>query len=92
MWKTRCLAVLVLLLFAGGASAHRWTYPGDLNSHLTQTHGVSTAGLSREQMLNLHDSIHEGRVYEASAGQASRSSVTFRTYQRRFAPFRVFRR
>jgi hypothetical protein len=42
--------------------SHR-PYPGDLGSHLSGTHGVSTAGMSREQMLDLHDSLHESRAY-----------------------------
>lgn len=36
-----------------------WSYPGDLASHLQSTHGVSTAGLSRKQLLDLHDYLHE---------------------------------
>lgn len=38
-----------------------WTYPGTIDGHLRSTHGVSAAGMSREQMLNLHDALHEGR-------------------------------
>lgn len=37
-----------------------WSYPGSLDSHLEGTHGVSTAGMSRQEKLNYHDSLHEG--------------------------------
>lgn len=37
-----------------------WSYPGTIDSHLESTHGVSTAGMSRQEKLNLHDSLHEG--------------------------------
>jgi hypothetical protein len=43
------------------ASAGHWSYPGTIDSHLQSTHGVSTAGMTREQMLNTHDALHEGR-------------------------------
>lgn len=39
-----------------------WTYPGTIENHLASGHGVSTSGMTREQMLNLHDSLHEGAV------------------------------
>ena len=38
-----------------------WTYPGDLSDHLRTTHGVSVDGLSKEQMLNYHDVLHESQ-------------------------------
>lgn len=41
-------------------SAGHWTYPGTISNHLEGAHGVPTAGMSRQQMLNLHDSLHEG--------------------------------
>lgn len=37
-----------------------WTYPGTISNHLERDHGVSTSGLTRQEQLNLHDSIHEG--------------------------------
>lgn len=37
-----------------------WSYPGTIDNHLESTHGVSTAGMTREQKLSLHDSLHEG--------------------------------
>lgn len=37
-----------------------WSYPGTIDSHLESTHGVATAGLTRQQKLNLHDALHEG--------------------------------
>lgn len=38
----------------------RWTWPGNLSSHLQGTHGVSTAGLSRAEQIELHDRLHNG--------------------------------
>lgn len=37
-----------------------WTYPGNIDDHLQYAHGVSPAGLTHEQKLSLHDSLHEG--------------------------------
>jgi hypothetical protein len=37
-----------------------WSFPGTIESHLEGTHGVATAGMSRQEKLNLHDSLHEG--------------------------------
>lgn len=42
-------------------SSNHWSYPGTIDGHLQSTHGISTAGMSREQMLSTHDAIHEGR-------------------------------
>lgn len=47
-----------------------WSYPGTIESHLESTHGVATAGMTRQQKLNLHDSLHEGTV-TASAYRSS---------------------
>jgi hypothetical protein len=38
------------------------TFPGTIAGHLQASHGVSVAGMSREQILSLHDSLHEARV------------------------------
>lgn len=43
------------------SSAGHWTYPGTITNHLQGAHGVPTNGMSREQMLDLHDALHEGR-------------------------------
>lgn len=45
---------------AGPSPPGHWTYPGSIDSHLQTEHGVSVSGMSRSQMLNLHDSLHEG--------------------------------
>ncbi len=37
-----------------------WSYPGTIDNHLEEDHGVSTAGMTRQQKLDLHDSLHEG--------------------------------
>jgi hypothetical protein len=42
-------------------SRGHWSYPGTISGHLQGTHGVSTAGMTREQMLDTHDALHEGR-------------------------------
>jgi len=39
----------------------QWTYPGDIRSHLASSHGTTaTAGMSKDQMESLHDSLHNG--------------------------------
>jgi hypothetical protein len=43
-----------------GINRGHWSFPGDIDSHLENDHGVSTAGMSRQQKLDLHDSLHEG--------------------------------
>jgi hypothetical protein len=40
-------------------SRGHWTYPGTISYHLRNKHGVNVAGMSREQMLNFHDALHE---------------------------------
>lgn len=37
----------------------RWTWPGDLRTHLRQVHGV-TESLTQDQAEALHDALHEG--------------------------------
>ncbi len=37
-----------------------WTYPGTIETHLPNDHGVSAAGLSLEEQLTLYDQLHEG--------------------------------
>lgn len=41
-----------------------WTYPGRIEDHLPSGHGVDPTGMSREEMLNLHDALHEGRAVQ----------------------------
>ncbi len=43
------------------ASQH-WSYPGDITTHLQSSHGVSSQGMSTEQLKTLHDSLHESQV------------------------------
>lgn len=47
-------------------SLTHWSYPGTIQNHLATDHGVSTSGMSRQEMLNLHDALHEGRVAASS--------------------------
>lgn len=60
------------------ARAGHWTYPGEIGNHLASSHGVSSAGMSREQMLDLHDSLHEGtsvRAVQYSPVSSTRAGV-----------------
>lgn len=48
---------------------NHWTHPGTIDGHLNSDHagqllalGISTDGMTREQMLDLHDSLHEGTL------------------------------
>jgi hypothetical protein len=43
------------------SSGPHWTYPGDIASHLQNDHGQSVSGMSVDQQLTLHDSIHESQ-------------------------------
>lgn len=36
-----------------------WSYPGDIASHLRNTHGINPTGMTREQMLTAHDLARE---------------------------------
>lgn len=54
----RRVATAVTAPIGGG----HWTFPGNIDSHLQNTHGVSTSGMTYEQKLNLHDALHEGRT------------------------------
>lgn len=38
-----------------------WSYSGTIESHLKSAHGVESAGMSSEQKLTLHDSLHTGK-------------------------------
>ena len=53
-----------------------WTYPGTIENHLESTHGVATAGMSRQEKLNLHDSLHEGTETAPQATYPSVQSTT----------------
>lgn len=63
-----------------------WSYPGEIDDHLRQTHGKTTTGMTREEMLNLHDAIHEGR----SPGIVSKAAPVKnrRDTRRRFKGFK----
>jgi len=57
--------------------AGHWSYPGDIDSHLEGTHGVSTAGMTHAQKLDLHDSLHEG-TRGVAAYRAIRTEAEYR--------------
>lgn len=40
-------------------SNQHWTFPGKIEDHLKKDHAADISGLSREQMLDLHDSLHD---------------------------------
>lgn len=56
------LLVLCFSLFASSTASAHWSFPGTIDRHLQADHGINTRGMSYEQMLNLHDSIHESRA------------------------------
>lgn len=66
--------------------AGHWSYPGDIDSHLEGTHGVATAGMTRQQKLDLHDALHEGTATQSvvpkyrPAASGGGSSGTIRGY------------
>lgn len=47
------------------ARAGHWSYPGEISNHLAREHNVNVSGMTREQMLNLHDSLHESAPVQA---------------------------
>lgn len=53
-----------------------WSYPGTIDAHLEGTHGVATAGMTREQKLDYHDALHEGRAPTKSSYSYYGPSVT----------------
>lgn len=42
-------------------SSNHWSYPGDISTHMQTAHGQDVYGMSVEQQLSLHDSIHESQ-------------------------------
>jgi hypothetical protein len=40
----------------------QWTYPGDIVTHVSTVHGISTAGKSKEQLEREHDAAHNAVV------------------------------
>lgn len=36
----------------------QWTYPGDIATHVSTVHGISTAGKTKEQLEREHDAAH----------------------------------
>jgi hypothetical protein len=58
------------------SSGPHWTFPGSIENHLQSGHGINTSNMSRDQMLSLHDSLHEGKV---STTQPSPLRTTYST-------------
>jgi hypothetical protein len=40
----------------------QWTYPGDIVTHVSTVHGISTEGKSKEQLEREHDAAHNAVV------------------------------
>ena len=57
------LLAAVLCFFSTNLFAQHWSYSGSISNHLQSEHGQSVAGLTTEQMLNLHDSLHYAEKY-----------------------------
>lgn len=79
LFASLILALIFSIAASSTANAQHWSYPGHIEHHLRVDHGVSTAGMSLEQMLNAHDYIHQGfagtqRSYQP-VRQASRRVV-----------------
>ena len=86
--------LLTSFAYAGNPPGH-WSFPGDIRSHLQQGHGIPTAGMSYEQMLNMHDHLHETgqpvRVQKRTIQQPAQHSI--KRYQPTRRPvFFLFRR
>ncbi len=71
------------------SSGPHWTYPGSHNdptgvhikNHLAnEIHGINTSGMSKEQMLSLHDSLHEGRVSNTQPTPVQQTTYSTRSY------------
>ncbi len=61
------------------ARVGHWSYPGEIGNHLAKDHGVSTAGMTREQQLQLHDSLHEGTQVVVRSSQPVMPVVSYPT-------------
>lgn len=73
------------------ASGNHWGYPGDLGQHLLSSHGISTAGMSHEQMLAAHDAAHRRLRRSSDTSYSGRAPVVTR-YVRPFVGRLFFRR
>jgi hypothetical protein len=56
---------------------YRWTYPGDLGSHLRSVHGVDILGMSRNEMLQKHDALHNAELANKQAAPAQNIVVQY---------------
>jgi hypothetical protein len=59
------LRTVAAVVAAPIARAGHWSYPGEISNHLAVGHNVNASGMTREQMLNLHDSLHESAPVQA---------------------------
>jgi len=54
-----------------------WSFPGNITNHLQTDHGQTISGMSTEDQLRLHDSIHTSSRSSYSSSYSS-SSYSFR--------------
>jgi len=55
----------------------RWTFPGDLTTHLQTTHGQNVSGMSVADQLKLHDSLHDGSVVSRTVTKSVAPVVSY---------------
>lgn len=60
-WKATQTATAAAPRQTHSTGGPHWTHPRTIEAHLRLDHGVNPGGMSREQMLDLHDALHEGR-------------------------------
>lgn len=65
-------------------SRGHYTYPGTIDNHLEYDHRVSTAGMTREQKLDMHDAIHRDEAGLVLQGETTVTMVPRANY---VAPF-----
>lgn len=73
--------------FQPATSGRHWTYPGSINSHLAGTHGVDPSGMTHEQMLSLHDSLHESGQLASSPMVMAPATVRQRSVTRQSSTY-----
>lgn len=59
----------------------RWTYPGNISTHLSSTHGVDVSGMSVSDQLRLHDSMHEAERGSSTVRYSVANPVQYSTSQ-----------
>lgn len=52
----------------------RWTYPGDIATHMKQTHGVDISGMTQSELLRMHDNLHDLECPNCISGPVYRNN------------------